>query len=68
MSNMKHDAIVESGIHVVERVALPVDLIPEDSQVEITAKVAAGYFNDGSIPTSENLANIKGRSWEELLH
>ncbi|KAL8985089.1 MAG: hypothetical protein Q9205_001130 [Flavoplaca limonia] len=34
---MKHDAIVEQGIPIYERVPIPDDLIPEDSRVEIDA-------------------------------
>ena len=40
---MKHDAIVEQGIPIHERVPIPEDLIPEDSRVEIDAKIQAGY-------------------------
>jgi hypothetical protein len=40
---MKHDAIVEQGIPIYERVPIPDDLIPEDSRVEIDAKIHAGY-------------------------
>lgn len=43
MSNMKHDAIVEQGIPIHERVPIPDDMIPEDSRVEIDAKIHAGY-------------------------
>jgi GTP cyclohydrolase II len=43
MSNMKHDAIVEQGIPIHERVPIPDELIPEDSRVEIDAKIHAGY-------------------------
>ena len=35
MSDMKHDAIVNSGISIGNRHDLPSDLIPPDSQVEI---------------------------------
>jgi hypothetical protein len=41
---MKHDAIVESGIRILNRHDLPDDLIPPDSHVEIDAKIAAGAF------------------------
>jgi GTP cyclohydrolase II len=44
MSNMKHDAIVGQGIPILERVELPEELIPEDSRVEIDAKITAGSF------------------------
>ena len=40
---MKHDAIVEQGISIAERVPIPDELIPEDSKVEIDAKIHAGY-------------------------
>ena len=40
---MKHDAIVQQGISIHERVPIPEDLIPEDSRVEIDAKIHAGY-------------------------
>ena len=40
---MKHDAIVEQGIPIHERVPIPDGLIPEDSRVEIDAKIHAGY-------------------------
>lgn len=43
MSNMKHDAIVEQGIPILERVPIPDEMIPEDSRVEIDAKIHAGY-------------------------
>jgi GTP cyclohydrolase II len=43
MSNMKHDAIVDQGIPIKERVPIPDDMIPEDSRVEIDAKIHAGY-------------------------
>jgi hypothetical protein len=40
---MKHDAIVEQGIPIHERVPIPEEMIPEDSRVEIDAKIQAGY-------------------------
>ena len=43
---MKHDAIVEQGIPIHERVPIPDDLIPEDSRVEIDAKIHAGYCRE----------------------
>lgn len=36
---MKHDAIVEQGIPILERVPIPDELIPADSRVEIDAKI-----------------------------
>ena len=43
---MKHDAIVEQGIPIHERIPIPDELIPEDSRVEIDAKIHAGYCED----------------------
>jgi GTP cyclohydrolase II len=68
MSNMKHDAIVGSGIPIIERVPIPEELIPADSRVEIDAKIAAGYFTSGSVMTESELANVKGRDWEDIEH
>lgn len=65
MSNMKHDAIVESGIEIHERIPIPDDMIPNDSRVEIDAKINAGYFNNGKKVTMEELAQVRGRGWEK---
>ena len=62
MSNDKYDAITGSGIEVGERVAIPDALIPADAKVEMEAKIAAGYFTDGAVPTEEELALVQGRS------
>jgi GTP cyclohydrolase II len=62
MSNMKYDAITQSGIEVVERVDIPAGLIPADAQVEMQAKKAAGYFTPGGAPDEEELKQTKGRS------
>jgi GTP cyclohydrolase II len=64
MSDMKHDAIVGQGIPIHERVEIPAELIPEDSMVEIGAKIAAGYFS-GTQVTDEQLENIRGRGWSK---
>ncbi|MFO0232639.1 MAG: GTP cyclohydrolase II [Burkholderiales bacterium] len=61
MSNMKFDAIVGSGIAVDERIPIPDELIPADAQVEMQAKMAAGYFTDGAAPDGAALASTKGR-------
>lgn len=61
MSNDKYDAITGSGIEVGERVKIPDALVPADARVEIEAKIAAGYFTDGAVPTDEALAQVKGR-------
>ena len=64
MSNDKFDAITGSGIEVGERVKIPDELVPADARVEIEAKIAAGYFTDGSVPTEDDLAQVKGRGLE----
>jgi GTP cyclohydrolase II len=65
MSNMKYDAIVRSGIRIVERVPIPAELIPEDARVEMDAKKAAGYFTDGAVPDGAELGKPKGRGLVE---
>ena len=65
MSNMKHDAIVDSGIKIHERIPIPEEMIPNDSRVEIDAKINAGYFTTGKQFTMEELAQVKGRGWEK---
>jgi len=64
MSNVKYDAIVKSGIEVEERVRIPEELVPLDAQVELDAKMAAGYFTDGRAPDGGKLAEPKGRGLE----
>lgn len=64
MSDMKHGALVEQGIEVVERVPIPDELIPADAKVEMDAKKAAGYFSN-YMPDAEELAVAKGRGLEE---
>jgi GTP cyclohydrolase II len=64
MSNDKYDAITGSGIEVGERVPIPEALIPADARVEMEAKIAAGYFTEGSVPTEADLALVKGRNLE----
>ena len=61
MSNLKFDAIVGSGIAVDERIPIPDALIPADAQVEMQAKMAAGYFTDGAAPDADVLSTTKGR-------
>ncbi|KAK8067175.1 Uracil-regulated protein 1 [Apiospora hydei] len=68
MSNMKHDAIVGQGIPIHERVELPNELIPDDSRVEIDAKITAGYFTSGHRMTEDELKAVQGRMWEDLDH
>ena len=61
MSNMKFDALVNSGIEIGERINIPDELIPEDAKVEMDAKKAAGYFTPGHVPDAEELKVAKGR-------
>ncbi len=62
MSNMKYNAIVGSGIEVVNRISIPDELIPQDAQVEIEAKKAAGYFAKDGYKDVEDLKKVKGRN------
>jgi GTP cyclohydrolase II len=64
MSNMKYDAIVNSGIEVVNRLSIPDHLIPADAQVEMQAKKAAGYFSDDGVDEKE-FTKTQGRELEE---
>jgi GTP cyclohydrolase II len=64
MSNDKYDAITGSGIEVGERVPIPDALIPADAKVEMEAKIAAGYFTEGAVPTEAELAQVLGRGLE----
>jgi GTP cyclohydrolase II len=64
MSDMKYDALVGQGIEVVERVALPDELVPADAHVEMAAKKAAGYYSPET-PHQEDLAASIGRSLEK---
>lgn len=78
MSNMKYDAITESGITVENRYEIPEELIPADGRVEIDAKVGkvwgcilteqiqAGYFSKKAV-TEEAVKLTKGRNWGKLF-
>ncbi|KDQ50544.1 hypothetical protein JAAARDRAFT_41999 [Jaapia argillacea MUCL 33604] len=68
MSDMKYNAIVESGIPILKRYDIPEYLIPPDSRVEIDAKIAAGYFSSGKQITEADLIKTVGRTWEETEH
>lgn len=50
------------------RYDIPAHLIPPDSQVEIDAKIASGYFSSGKQVTENDLKKTVGRSWEEVEH
>ena len=64
MSNMKYDAIVGSGIEVVNRISIPDWLVPQDAQVEMEAKKAAGYFTKDKKKSKDELSKVKGRPIE----
>ena len=66
MSNMKYEALVESGIEIGERVAIPPDLVPQDASVELEAKKAAGYFTPDPAPTASDLTRVVGRNLKEF--
>ncbi|KAJ3336287.1 Uracil-regulated protein 1 [Gonapodya sp. JEL0774] len=66
MSNMKYDAVVGSGIKILNRIPIPDEMIPDDGRVEIEAKIAAGYFSAEKVP--EDLSKVKGRIWEDVSH
>jgi GTP cyclohydrolase II len=53
MSDLKYNALVGQGIEVVERVALPEQLVPADAHVEMAAKKAAGYFSPEPLRPAE---------------
>ena len=65
MSNMKYNAIVKSGIEVVNRISIPPELVPQDAQVEIEAKKAAGYFTNDEVKQGAELEKVKGRPIDE---
>jgi len=46
MSNEKYQAIVDAGIQVMQRVALPEMYVPKAAFVEMNAKIASGYHTD----------------------
>jgi GTP cyclohydrolase II len=66
MSNMKYDAIVGSGIEVLERVAIPPELVPQDASVELEAKKAAGYYTPDGAPDATALGTVRGRDLDRF--
>ncbi|MFM8547334.1 MAG: GTP cyclohydrolase II [Betaproteobacteria bacterium] len=64
MSSDKYDAITGSGITVTERIPIPDELVPADAQVEIQAKMAAGYFSDPARLKVEPPEHVRGRDLE----
>ncbi len=65
MSDMKYNAITNSGIKVKERIPLPEGRIPADAQVEIAAKMAAGYFASEEVKDKSKKTKIRGRGLNE---
>ncbi|MCA3595081.1 MAG: GTP cyclohydrolase II [Methylobacterium sp.] len=66
MSNMKFDALTNSGISIGERVPIPDGLIPDDANVEMEAKKAAGYYAPDGAPDREELERVVGRDLEKF--
>lgn len=66
MSNMKHDAIVDQGIPIIERIPIPDELVPPDSRVEIDAKINSGYFTNGKVMDKSELKYVQGRTWGDV--
>jgi len=64
MSDMKYDALTAQGVEIVERVAIPDELVPADAQVEIAAKKAAGYYTAEPV-TEQDVADSIGRSLDK---
>jgi GTP cyclohydrolase II len=64
MSDMKHDALVNQGVDIVERIPIPPELVPPDAHVEIEAKKAAGYYTPEPVK-AEDLVNTSGRPLEK---
>jgi hypothetical protein len=62
---MKYEAVLKSGIEILERVKIPDNLIPPEAHVEIDAKRAAGYYSPDSIIDINELAKPKGRGLDE---
>jgi GTP cyclohydrolase II len=66
MSNMKHEAIVGSGIEIRERVPIPPELVPPDASVELEAKKAAGYFSAEPASSEADLTRVIGRDLKDF--
>ena len=66
MSNLKYDAIVQSGIEIGERITIPAEMIPADAQVEMSAKKAAGYYTEDEVPDETVLSQTIGRQYGDV--
>ena len=67
MSDMKYNALANSGIDIIERIPIPPELIPPDAAVEMEAKKAAGYFvpDQNQVADAKKLEQTKGRGLDE---
>jgi len=65
MSDMKYNAIVQSGILVKERIPIPEGRVPADAQVEMAAKVSAGYFASSEVQEQSKSKKIRGRGLKD---
>ena len=61
MSDMKRGAIESQGITVERQIPIPPELVPDDAQVELTAKRAAGYYSEDGAPSALELRETAGR-------
>ena len=50
MSNEKSDALKQVGIEIVEQKEVPIDILPEESMIEVNAKIKDGYFSEKNKP------------------
>ena len=62
MSDMKRAALEARGISIDCQIPLPPELVPDDAQVEITAKRAAGYYSEEGVPSTGELRKRAGRA------
>ena len=60
------DIALEGGVEIGERVPIPDGLVPDDANVEMEAKKAAGYFTPDAAPTAEELKKTVGRDLKEF--
>jgi GTP cyclohydrolase II len=45
MSNEKSDALKQCGIEIVEQREVPIEILPEESMIELRAKIKDGYYS-----------------------
>lgn len=61
MSHLKYNAIINSGIQVVDRLPIPEDWIPAAHKSKSSPKKAAGYYTPDPVPDATILAEAIGR-------